>query len=474
MLLNKDCAIVDIETTGSSSRHGRITEYAVMQWQQDGSSTRYEQLINPERYIPEFITQLTGISNQMVGDQPIFAERAKDLHRCLKDRVFIAHNVRFDYGFIKHQLLQHGIEFRPTMICTVRLARSLYPQWPSYSLDNICKSMGYHRDISHRAMADVLATKAFIDYAITDQGIDAVNAAAQQQIKRPSLPAAIKEDDITAIANTFGVYHFYNDANTLLYVGKSNHMQKRVLSHFSHDVRSDRTMQMVRQIAHIETTITGGELSALLLENQQIKQLQPIFNRRQRRIAKLWCIQVMMNEEGYKTLQVAATAAHELPGEVPCFGFYKTKKSAVDTLNKLMHEQQLCKKINGDEKGAKQRPCFARQLKKCKGACEGHEALTLYNLRIDLAVQALLVKPWPFDGPIAIVEQNNQYDCASITYIDTWSWLLTDHFALDDQTADVLKNRSQLASYERVFDKDMYRVIKRKLSNSKAYINIPA
>jgi DNA polymerase-3 subunit epsilon len=472
MLLNKPCAIVDIETTGGNHKHCHITEFAVLQWQTDGSLISHEQLVNPQQNIPPFISKLTGIDNSMVAAQPSFSEVALGLKNILDDHVFIAHNVRFDYGFIKRQLADVDIQFRPIMLCTVRLARALYPQWPSYSLDNICQQIGYNRSVSHRAMADVLATKAFIDYAISDLGINIVNATAKRQIKRPSLPAAITEEDINNIANTFGVYYFYDDAGKLLYVGKSNQMQDRVLSHFGNDVNTARGMQMVRQIAQIETTITGGELAALLLENQQIKALSPIFNRRQRRVSKFWCIALVTNDQGYKTLTIVTTGATDIGEDPAYFGFYSSKKSAKQALQKIVQLQQLCAKVNGDENGSEGKACFARQLKRCRGACQGEEAPQRYNLRVDLAVHDQLIQQWPFEGPIAIIEENRGGECVAINYVDNWAWLTTDFIDASDQRLaqtiefdGILKDQQALTSYERIFDKDMYHVIRRSINS---------
>jgi DNA polymerase-3 subunit epsilon len=460
MLLNQNCVIVDLETTGANSRFGRITEFGCLQCNVDGSDFAFEQLINPNQNIPANITRITGISNTMLVDKPSFEDLASQLATYLSDRIFIAHNVRFDYGFLKSGFSMCEMTFKPKLLCTVKLGRQLYPQWPSHSLSNICKQINYHRDISHRAMADVLATKAFIDFAIEDKGLEAVNNAAAEQLKRPTLPKDLDAAEFEAVANTSGVYRFFDANNTLLYVGKSKNMRQRLLSHFQNDVKESRAMQMTQQISRLETTITGGELSALLLENTQIKQGQPIFNRRQRRTSKLWCIHLQQHNE-YHQLKVEAS----LPGDTESdssFGFYRTKKQANKALEDIIKDNKLCQTINAGGTAEKLTPCFARQLKRCKGACEKKENATLYNLRVQLAIKPFQNIAWPYAGPIAIIEENREHHIVSISYIDQWACLRSVTFNSDSQDSDqyVLLESKELKSIKRIFDKDMYHVIK--------------
>ncbi len=472
MLLNQDCVIVDLETTGANSRYGRITEFGCLQCDVDGSTTAFEQLVNPHRNIPAHITQLTGINNSMLFDQPSFEELAEEFQRYLSNRIFIAHNVRFDYGFLKSSFMQCGITFKPKLICTVKLSRKLYPQWPSHSLSNICKEMGYLRDVSHRAMADVLATKAFIDFAIKDHGLDAVNTAAAEQLKRPTLPKNLDPEEFDAVPNTSGVYRFFDADNTLLYVGKSKHMRQRLLSHFQNDVKDAKAMQMTQQISRLETTVTGGELSALLLENDQIKQQQPIFNRRQRRTAKLWCIHVQQDHE-YHQLKVNASVAGEIEAE-NSFGFYRTKKQANQVLDTIIKEHQLCQSINSAVNEKKISPCFSRQLKRCKGACEKIESAQLYNLRLQLAIKPYQRIAWPYQGAIAIIEENLDHHIASISYIDQWAFLRSETINIDTQAwhQGMLLTANDLKHDERIFDKDMYHVIKRSLKQKLCVLDV--
>ena len=134
-------AIIDIETTGGSARMEKITEIAV--YLHDGISITDEfvSLVNPERNIPYFITNLTGITNEMVEDAPRFYEIAKKIIELTEGRIFVAHNARFDYSFIRQEYKSLGFNFKRSILDTVALSRKLLPGHKSYSLGNICKDL---------------------------------------------------------------------------------------------------------------------------------------------------------------------------------------------------------------------------------------------------------------------------------------------------------------------------------------------
>ncbi len=151
-------AIVDIETTGGYASAYGITEIAV--YVHDGKRIvqHFETLINPQQKIPAYITALTGIDNFMVADAPFFEDVAPTIYELLSDSVFIAHNVNFDYSFVKHHLKAAGFELSAKKLCTVRLSRKTFPGLPSYSLGNVCRSLNIPIDIRHRAGGDAKAT----------------------------------------------------------------------------------------------------------------------------------------------------------------------------------------------------------------------------------------------------------------------------------------------------------------------------
>jgi DNA polymerase-3 subunit epsilon len=150
--------IIDIETTGSNSKYSKITELAVYQHNGQNVTNIYSTLINPGIDIPFYITKLTGIDNKMVKSAPKFYEVAKDIIQLTSGRVFVAHNVKFDYAFIKEEFNRLGYNFNAKTLCTVQLAKRLLPGQNSYSLGKLCSDLGIEINGRHRASGDALAT----------------------------------------------------------------------------------------------------------------------------------------------------------------------------------------------------------------------------------------------------------------------------------------------------------------------------
>lgn len=478
MLLNQPCAFVDIETTGTHANSEGITEIGVRLIDTTGEVVTWNQLINPGRSIPEFIQNLTGISNAMVKDAPYFEDIASELHELLDGVVFVAHNARFDYSFIKKGFEQFGFVFRPQVVCTVKLSRALYASARRHNLDTICERIGYVRDQSHRALADVDAMLAFIHFAIQDRGIDFVNAAAQSQLARPSQPAHLPMDLIDKIPNTAGVYRFYDEDNRLLYVGKSVHLRDRIKSHFSADLKNAKEMKLSQEVRDIDCTETVGELGALLLENKQIKELSPIYNRAQRRYKKLWTFELNANEQGELIPTLSEKPCYVSRGSTEAqsptqnkpyafsathYGMYTTKAAANKWYKALIDEHGFCKKILGLEKVS--RSCFNYQIKRCKGACAGDETIGSHNARLIAAFATKSISAWPFEEPAVITEEAGDYlddgNPKRIHHlIDQWAYL--------GSTGDLreLDNLAYL-SENIAFDRETYRFLNRYIHLAK-------
>jgi len=150
--------IIDIETTGNNYKFSSITELAIYQHNGQKITNQYSTLINPGIDIPYYITKLTGINNEMVKDAPRFHEVAKTIVELTAGRTFIAHNVKFDYGFIKEEFARLGYNYNSKTLCTVQLARKLLPGHKSYSLGKLCSDLRIEINGRHRASGDALAT----------------------------------------------------------------------------------------------------------------------------------------------------------------------------------------------------------------------------------------------------------------------------------------------------------------------------
>ncbi|MYM62607.1 exonuclease domain-containing protein [Pseudomaricurvus sp. HS19] len=450
-LLNLPCALVDLETTGASTGADRITEVGLLRCRADTAPQSWEQLLNPGTGIPEFIQQLTGITPLMVADKPAFEQVANELWLQLQDCLFVAHNARFDYGFLKAAFRRCGYDFKPKIVCTLKLARELFPDWPRHGLDAICQQIGYPRSQSHRAMADVQAMFAFLCFAIAQCGQQAVDAAAAKQLRRPALPPHIDPAELEVIPNTPGVYYFYGEQDSLLYVGKSKTLRTRILSHFNADHSSGKEMALSQSVRRIDFRQTVGELGALLLENEQIKSLSPIYNRRQRRYQSLWVWELLPGANSALQPQLHNRPAQGWLPERDLYGPYRNRGSARNALNALIRERQLCNRVLGLESG--NGACFARQLGQCHGACEGVESIDQHNQRLLEAFNAKKLAAWPYPGPIAIREQSPDRSQSCLHIICHWAYLGT---AADTTAALALL---QQAPTEVMFDVESYRLL---------------
>ena len=220
-MFNDPVVFVDIETNGGNGVHGRITEIAMIRVEDGEITETYQTLINPGVPVPPWITRLTGITNEMLQDAPYFDEVAADIYRLLEGAIFVAHNVRFDYSFVKRQLEALGYTFTPRLFCTVRLSRALYSGANGHSLEKIILRHNIKTDERHRAMADVRATYDFAVIALAEHGKEAFEEQVAVQLRSQSLPPNISKATVDALPRSAGVYVFEDADGTALYVGKS-------------------------------------------------------------------------------------------------------------------------------------------------------------------------------------------------------------------------------------------------------------
>lgn len=419
MLRKKKFAIVDIETTGGKSQYHRIIEVGIVCIENGEVVREYSTLVNPQQEIPPTITHLTGIRPSDVADAPTFAEVADDIASILEGSIFVAHNVRFDYGFIKNELLRAGIEYNARCLCTVRLSRMLYPQERRHNLSSIIERFGLTCANRHRALDDARAVWHFMDKSGRQLG-EVFGDSMKQLLKRPTLPPYIRNTTVDDLPEEPGAYIFYGENGAVLYVGKSVNLRQRILSHFSNDHRSPREMNLCQQVSDIEVRRTSGELGALLLESHLIKELQPIFNRRSRHQNVLTILRRHEDALGYHNLKIETLDALLAADLGSVAGLFKTKKQARDFLQKATREYQLCGRLSGLQKGAAGEACFSYHLHTCKGACLGKEAPVAYNIRLAQAVHKRKIMAWPFDGPIIIEEDNVRRHYGEAFVVDQW------------------------------------------------------
>jgi DNA polymerase-3 subunit epsilon len=367
-------AIIDIETTGGSARIEKITEVAIYQHDGKKITGEFVTLVNPERSIPYFITNLTGITNEMVEDAPKFYEIAKTIIELTEGRAFVAHNVRFDYSFIRQEFKSLGYNFRRKIIDTVTLSRKLFPGHRSYSLGNICKDLHIEITGRHRAAGDALATVKLFEILL-DKDIE-VNGSRSNLIRNTRLSKLNPLLDISKIdliPEEPGIYYFYSEAGELIYIGKSRNLQQRINTHLSNNT-TNRSMEMRDLIADIDWEVTGSELIALLRESFEIKENKPLYNRAQRRSGFQWAIFSFYDKNGYLNFKFGQTNSGNNPVSV-----FSSREKAKSSLEGLTETYELCRKLTGLYESDE--ACFQYHVGICKGACCGIESPKEYNKR---------------------------------------------------------------------------------------------
>lgn len=501
-MLPSKLAFVDVETTGIRSSYDRIIEIGILRIEDNQLVQTFNSLINPQAYLPKEITMLTGIAQQDIENAPTFRVVKDEIIEILRDCTFVAHNVRFDYAFLKHELLRENTPYSAKHFCTVRLARLLFPKWQRHNLDAVITECNIECQNRHRAFDDAKVLFKFYQQLVKTLPQEKIEEALAKTMKKPSLPVNLPMEELDKLPEKPGVYIFYgtkanlensdcseksenrtlrlsdnqnlqtseysgNRKNKLietvpLYVGKSINIRNRVLSHFSSDISSSTEMHIAQQIKRIETFTTAGELGALLLESQLIKELLPIYNKKSRIKHELIAVKKRENKQGYDECYLEPITKISANNLRDFLGFFRSRKQAKATLTDLTKQHMLCEKLLGLEKtsGA----CFAYRLNRCNGACVGKEKPIIYNLKVQTAFSENKILPWPFNGPILIKEDEGIYDAFGLIgkseyfIIDNWCYLGT---ATEDQEGNI----NEKTSNEVIFDLDIYKILRQFLKN---------
>ncbi len=453
-------AFVDLETTGGSILRDRIIEIGIVKVENNKVIESFESLINPHCYIPPEIEMLTGINAGQLESAPSFYELKNEILERIGDSIFVAHNVRFDYGFLKNEFRRFDISFSPKHFCTVKLSRSLYPQFTHHNLDAIMERFNIKCKRRHRALDDAKATFAFFKKAQKQIPDDVFTQALNKALKKPSVPIKVDEETLNNLPEAPGVYIFRGENNSCLYVGKSINIRDRVLSHFSSDHASAKEMNLAQQTENIETITTSGELGALLLESSLIKKLQPLYNRMLRYAFSPIIVKKII-KNGYQTVELDSSRQIDINNLENIITILRNKKSAKEFLIKISKKYNLCGKLLGVD--ITNKVCFGYRLGTCGGACKGIENVLKYNLKFIEAFSTIKVKTWPFEGPIIIREKDEEGNSQGFI-MDKWCYL----GSVDHKNPEKLEDINQDYS----FDYDTYKILLRYISNEKNQKNI--
>ena len=454
-MFESPAVFVDIETNGGNGERGRITEIAVIRVEQGNVVDRFTSFVNPGSPIPHWITTLTGITNGDLADAPYFDEIAEELQRIMEGAIFVAHNVRFDYSFIKRQMEASGRAFRPKLFCTVRMSRALYPEHKGHSLEKIITRHGLVTENRHRAYDDAFAIYEFTKLAILEKGIEAFQQSIATQLKTKTLPPNVDESVVAGIPETPGVYIFEDKDGVPLYVGKSINLRQRVLSHFASDTKNSKEMKLSQGSHKISFVQTDTEIEALLLESAKIKELQPIHNRMLRRVTQQAVLIRTETEDGYAKIEIENRDLNEETELENVYGVYTSRMQAKGRIELLVKTFDLCPKLMGLEKATG--ACFRYHLGYCKGACVGEESPELYNRRVEYALERSKIESWPFKGELAVK-------------ISETKALIIDQWVIKGYLTALEDGSNYIERIKNGFDIDTYKILRSYIRNNASHV----
>jgi DNA polymerase-3 subunit epsilon len=451
-------AFVDLETTGTKARDDRITEVGIVRVDEAGGTSEWSTLVNPQCSIPGEIQALTGISNAMVANAPTFERIAREVAERISGCIFVAHNARFDYGFLKHEFGRLGQPFTAKVLCTVKLSRRLHPEAARHNLDSVIARHALPGADRHRALGDARVLWQFVQVLYRTHPAEVIDAAVRRILRAPSLPPQLSPDALESIPEAPGVYRFYGLNALPLYVGKSVNLRERVAAHFSSDYRTANDIRLSTEITRIEFDETAGDLGALLRESQLIKHLLPSYNQRLRRREGMVALLVAQQPA---PLAFVRSDAIDPAATDDLYGPFVSRRAARETLRELAGHAALCWTALGLERRIG--PCFAYQVRKCAGACVGAESPQTHHSRLREALEPFAIRRWPYRGSVVVREVGLTGERTDVHLFRDWCWLGTVH---DESALQALIECTPRGE----FDLDIYRVLVKQLPRRKVAV----
>lgn len=448
---------IDLETTGANFSRDRVLEIGLVEIDQHGTVSEWESLVNPGVPVSPTINALTGIDDAMVADAPAFEALAVELHQRLAGKLFVAHNARFDHGFLKAEFARLGIDFRATVLCTVKLSRKLFPHHPRHNLDTLIERHNIQVEARHRALADARVLHDLWGCWHHDPGEDVVAAAIAALTHSATLPPSLDPALADALPDIYGAYALIGAAGDILLTGRASNLRQKVLSHFSGARSKLPPASLVHQVEWFDA---AGEFGARLREIQLQRRQKPI-------PAELCAWQLLEVSPGDFRPRLVTPEDVRFGVDDNLFGLYGTQKEAKHALRKLAEAHFLCPVRLGLETEKPGKGCSALKRHHCRGVCAGREAVAKHSARLMAALARISQKKWPFPGPVAVVERDHFGMIEDFHAIDQWC---------HQGSARSDEELAAFAGDERknLFDPDVYRLLLKYINSTGIRIlNLP-
>jgi DNA polymerase-3 subunit epsilon len=414
--------LIDLETTGANPVTDRITEIAAIRVEHGEITGRWESLVNPQRRIPPFIQNIIGITDDMVRDAPGFAELAPKVREVLDGATFVAHNARFDYGFICNEFQRLGEQFEAPVMCTVKFSRALFPEHHRHGLDALIDRHGLECGARHRAMGDADAVWQFLQLAQQRFAPETLERAWARAMKFPKRPPALPEGMLEGLPDAPGVYVFLGEGDEPLFVGRAVSLRARLMEQFGAIERKGKEGDLLRAVRRLDWVETAGELSASLLELELVRARRPRHNRPLASSDGPCALHVELRRRSPPLIRRVPIDGSDPAGWIGLHGAFRGAREADAALRDVVAAYGLCRRRCGLESGATG-PCSARRAGQCAGACVRRESPETHDERLLGALAPIGVKPWPWDGPIVVTEHSAHTGSHAFQVFDQWCHL---------------------------------------------------
>ncbi len=458
-LVNKEINFLDLETTGTSFYKDRIIEVYVGKYINGELVKEFNTTINPGFKPDPFILKLTNIKYRELLNSPSFVDVSRDLYNFLGEELLVAHNARFDYGFLKSEFQKVNYILKNEYLCTVKLSRILYPEFKRHNLDSIIQRFEIPIGDRHRAKYDTLATSYFFFKVRESFSEEIFDNAYTKALKKNAVPENLLNFDFSKLPEKNGVYFFLNSDNYPIYIGKSNNIKKRVLSHLYSDVRVSKEYSVNKQTIDIQFITTAGNLGAELRESYLIKEKYPIYNRMLRKSSSMVKLIKELDSNGYINIKTVRDSKLDISELDNVLAVFENIIGTKEILSGIAKKNKLCPRFLGLEKGKGE--CFSYQIGLCDGACINKITAVEHNERLLNAFKNLSLGRWPYNEPILIIEKD----------IEDYEVFLVDKWCLIGSTkgeGELIDSNLSINKY--TFNLDTYKILKRSLASQNCTI----
>ncbi|MBI1906474.1 MAG: ethanolamine utilization protein [Rhodocyclales bacterium] len=455
MALPDPLVLIDLETTGANPVGDRITEIAILRIEGGEIVARWESLVNPQRAIPSMIVRLIGISDAMVADAPTFVELAPQVRSLLDGAVFVAHNARFDYGFICNEFQRIGEAFEAPVLCTVKLSRALYPEHHRHGLDALIARHGFVCDARHRAMGDAEVLRQFTQQVASAFPVEVLERACAKAMKLPPRPPGLPEGALEGLPEGPGVYLLFGERDVVLRTGRCASLRAQVIELLSSSKQSGRVADLAARVRRVDWQQSAGELEAALQELELTRThglRQGGGGKGRGSVDAAFGLRLIPRRKRAPVLERVPLTGTD-PGDWrEVHGVFRSSRESDSVLHGLAEAYRLCPQRLGLEPG--KGACTASQKQRCAGVCAGRESIAAHDERLERALGAVDLKAWPWPAEVVVHEHWAPSGRQAWHVLDRWCHLGSAHS--EAALAALLEQAPP-----RRFDPDVYRILVR-------------